>query len=95
MRLLSVGYGAMPPTHVALHTLFTQQFQSKSISYLSLVPFSILNFIPLPSFSGRTPKSHFFLSEIILPKKHKKKKGLKSLPEEDVAVSRNMFYHYD
>nr|AGZ20497.1 dyskeratosis congenita 1 isoform 4 [Homo sapiens] len=28
---------------------------------------------------------------IILPKKHKKKKERKSLPEEDVAVSSNVF----
>lgn len=67
------------------------------LSVLGIVPYFKLHSLPL--FSGRTPKSRcccfFFSLEIILPKKHKKKKGVKSLPEEDVAVSRNMFYRYD
>lgn len=33
----------------------------------------------------------FVFLVIILPKKHKKKKERKSLPEEDVAVSSNVF----
>lgn len=33
----------------------------------------------------------FVFLVFILPKKHKKKKERKSLPEEDVAVSRNTF----